>query len=1020
MRVIAHVGAGLLILLVATASAGHGQEPAATGTVAGQVVDGRNDAAVAGIRVDLTGAGVSRAMTSGDDGRFLFPGLPVGDYTLRAHVPGAQALERQVRVTPGGTTSVRVDVAQAVMTLDPLLAMTSPVSTRPGETEFGVRIGAQALRLLPMSWDPAALAGLAPGVTGDRIWGGAAREANLYQVDGMTLTHPGSGGYLVPLSPSWVEEVEVRGLGSGADVGNFQGGVVNLVTRSGGEDARSSIRTAVETAGLNASHDIANEISRERSLRADVEGDWSGPLRPGRVHLFAGGHVLRDEYRARSHLPGAAGLHLPHRETRTELRGLARLTWTPDRVNRLDGTLVLARTDAANWALTGYEAAGVAPDYSAPARMVMLGWQRLLGSSGRLDVRASHATTHEEWRAPAGPAVPAVRLFVFGDPPSPVWGNAPFEVERKPSLASLTATLAGTVRTGPFRHDLNAGVELSRASWLDRRVRTGGMTWRPARTQQLDPADPATWPFGGYIPSDWGGDVHLDARTSSSALFVQDRITVHPRLWLTAGLRATTWRGDVLPLSAGPRRFTAVDVSGLDPRVGIVADAAGGGDVLLKAHWGRYHQNLLAPMFDRVAGGEVFSDRELWYYAGPAPADPATRFSRGQRDALALAAPGEPRFILQEIIRLNESGPVADDYRQPHMDQWLAGVEAAIGSSVRVEAAYVHRRYRDLVALMDRNIDQYYHAFHDVEVRTLDGEPILLGDGPMTLPVLYVPRWAILRQLQYIAGNAAVPMPPGFTLADIPALEAQEATFSRRDFVLGNPSDAWRRLHQVQLTARLARPAWGAWLSLALSDLRGNLDAVTGYEAGTGYDRYWEIGAGPWVRPNEATGAEGRLPGVPPIEFKAAVHGQLPWSVRGGLMLEARRGEYFTPFLTLSGLGHTFFTEGGEVGVQMVTEAAGQRVFIGERGSAHYADRVTLDMRVERDLPLGGGDWRFTADVFNLWNADTATRINPSMTWTSTRSGPFTTVPEPAVFRAVWERLPPRTLRLGIARSTGS
>jgi hypothetical protein len=493
-------------------------------------------------------------------------------------------------------------------------------------------------------------------------------------------------------------------------------------------------------------------------------------------------------------------------------------------------------------------------------------------------------------------------------------------------------------------------------------------------------------------------------------LFVQDRIAVHPRVWLNGGLRASGWRGDLLPAGDASRRIRAIETTAVEPRVGGVLDVAGNGAVLLKGHWGRYHQNLLAPMFDRVEGGDVFSDRELWYYRGPPPTDPGAVFTRAQRDAPA----GEPLFVLYERIRLNEVGTVADDYRQPHMDQWLAGVEAGWGGVFRFEAAYVHRRNFNLVALQDRNRDGNYHVYHNVAVHDWMGAPVTLDGEPLIIPEIYIRYSSILRQLVNISNQSSALMPPGFSLADMNSIQPEV-----HDFVLGNVPDAYRTLRQLQLSAHLARPAWGAWASLVFSDLQGNLDSVTGYEAGTGYDRFWELGAGPYVRPNESVRADGRLSGVHPIELKSAVHGRLPLGFSGGAVLEARRGERFTPWLTLSSLGHDLFVGGQQIPDELIGDVAGQRVFVAERGSAHYADRVSLDLRLERALPLAGGDWRASVDVFNLWNADSATRINPSINFVTTETASiFVRVQEPAVFRAVWERQPPRTLRLGISRTS--
>ena len=62
--------------------------------------------------------------------------------------------------------------------------------------------------------------------------------------------------------------------------------------------------------------------------------------------------------------------------------------------------------------------------------------------------------------------------------------------------------------------------------------------------------------------------------------------------------------------------------------------------LVAKAHWGRYHQNLISQMFDRVAGADVFTNEEYWYYTAGDLADPRKTFTVEERDALAAAAVG--------------------------------------------------------------------------------------------------------------------------------------------------------------------------------------------------------------------------------------------------------------------------------------------------------------------------------------------------------------------------------------------
>jgi len=74
--------------------------------------------------------------------------------------------------------------------------------------------------------------------------------SNDYQMDGAPMNHPGLGGDLLALSIDWIEALDVRGPGVGAEQGNFQGGVINAVTKTGGNDRQYALRTNYESSRL--------------------------------------------------------------------------------------------------------------------------------------------------------------------------------------------------------------------------------------------------------------------------------------------------------------------------------------------------------------------------------------------------------------------------------------------------------------------------------------------------------------------------------------------------------------------------------------------------------------------------------------------------------------------------------------------------------------------------------------------------------------------------------------------------
>jgi CubicO group peptidase (beta-lactamase class C family) len=965
---------------------------------------------VSGAEVALLREGqTARSIVSGADGAFRFTSVARGAYVLRVRAPGLLEWSEALDVPDEGTVERIVHLRRSTVDLDTLRVLGHAMAVRREETEFGPRIDSRAIRSLPVPYEPTDMTAFIPGASGDRIWGGADFRANLYQVDGLSQTHPGTGGPLMSLSPSWIEAVEVRGLGAGADQGNFQGAVVNLVTRSGGDRVEGQVRTSLENHRLNATNIVDGEVGRERARRSEIEGEVGGPIVPGALHYFAAGHLLEENVRARSRLPGFDDPFLPFLEERREGRFFGKLSWTPGTRDRFELSGARNETRVDGWGQDGYMAPEALGRLEQPSTFTTVSWLHGDPTQRFLEARATRATARDSFEPGSGTDVPSVRHFTFGDPPSSVFHNSEFRLHRRPETRSFSARAQSRFTTGPVGHRLQVGGEIGRSRWTDQRQRTAGMTWRPAGTSGFDPQDTESWVFGEIVPATWGGEVDLHTRMTGDAFWIQDNVALHPRLTLTPGARWGRWQGTLLPGGRAEDAIRAVDDSAWEPRMGAIVDVPGAENLLVKAHWGRYHQNLLSQFFDRVEGGEVFSNLELWYHRGH-PAGPHTSFTRDERDALADAGV----FHLVELIRLNETGPVSPDYRQPRVDQWLVGVETNVGDRVRLEAVWVDRANRNIVALRDRNLETNYTGFRDILVVAPDGQPYLVDDEPLRLPEVYIPNDWILWYLELIASGEAPHfiMPPGMSLADMAGLTYEE------DFRLENVSGARRHTRQLQLTAHVLGTGWAGMLSVVYTRVVGNFDSVTGYQAGSDFERVWDLGAGPWVRPNERANFDGRMPGHAPLDLKLLVHGELPWALRGGAFLRAARGERFTPHFQLSGLAYGYVSEehGSVLDSRLVHTVAGQRVFTGPRGSARYGDRFALDLRVEREFPVAGNRWSVTADLFNAWNSGVATRINPSLNYPSRQvPGTLVSVDSSAVFGAVWSRIPPRTLRLGVA-----
>lgn len=82
------------------------QAPALSGTVSGTISD-PSGAVVPGVSVTLLAVppGTPSVVVSNDSGRFSFPQVPPGQYTLQAKLPGFTNIERTILVRPGETSA---------------------------------------------------------------------------------------------------------------------------------------------------------------------------------------------------------------------------------------------------------------------------------------------------------------------------------------------------------------------------------------------------------------------------------------------------------------------------------------------------------------------------------------------------------------------------------------------------------------------------------------------------------------------------------------------------------------------------------------------------------------------------------------------------------------------------------------------------------------------------------------------------------------------------------------------------
>lgn len=955
-----------------------------TGTVAGIVMtDERMPLAGATVRLSQSGGDVGREATSDAEGRFSIAALPPGLYRVSARRISYRAADLPLlRVVGGQTAQLVVTLTRSPTQLSTVRIERSATAIDASTTELTQRIDLQQVASLPTGRDVASLVELVPGARRGSVWGGAGDAANSYQLDGVALNHPGTGGDFLAPSIDWIETLEIRGLGAGAEHGSFQGGIVNAVTKTGDNERRGAMRTSYDTPALSASNIRVNEEGAEEAARLEASGETSGPVVRDRVFYFVGAQYVGRTVRLPD-ITASAPRFRPDEQGHRDLRGIAKLTWRPGAGDRMDVLVGHSRRDIERAGLNGLDEAVTAHRVVAPATFYELAWHHE-GSSSSFDARLAGFDARQDRTSQEGSAVPGIQLYSRGR--QPLFQNAPFEERAEPRSIGGGATWRQRWPVLRGEDQLAYGAEWTRGRWRDERTRNGGMTWRPYPSDDFDAREPATWPDAA---SEWGGEIRLDADVWENAVFVQNDVTPLPGLTLSAGLRWASWTGWLTP--ANGARFAAAHDDALDPRLGVIWDVSGRNTLVLKSHWGRYHQGMFSLFFDRAQGADVYGNQRL-YIQGPAITDPRQTYTTAQRDAMQGGDQFGTRFI--ETI-LNEAGRV-ENYRQPYVEQLVLSLEKSFGASWKGEISYVNRRNRDIVGLVDRNMASNYSKLTNVRVRQrISSQPVIVDGEPFVLAEVWVANNDLADELRRRDAELIGGSIPGYTIAD-----AARLRFSQ-DIVLTTIPEARRQYHQLSMSVRASRPRWSALGAVTAARLEGNTPGLTGFgAAGTRFS------AGPFVRPNEAINADGKLPGGSELEGKMWVTAHLPAGFTVGAFTTALLGERITRVFELSPAFRFDASNGTELGSDTFRRVRGQTIYIDPRGTHRYEARATLDLRIERRTALRGAQWTLSLDLLNALGASDVISQNLIIDDEVSRD-------PTAEYAAPRQRVQPRTFRLG-------
>lgn len=290
-----------------------------TATIVGTVTD-PSGAILPGAQVTARNSdtGLTRTVTSGEEGTYRIEFLPVGNYVLEVTANGLKKTTRSGIVLQVND-SVRVDVALAVGQVSETVTISeAPPAINTTSAEIGRTIQSAEITNLPLvERNVYALLDLTPGVqsnnngvaaastgTNSLILGfpeqrtlinggtdGGTGSVNYYLDGGSNMTNLRNTGNVLP-NPDAIQEFRVQTNSYNAEYGRFANGIINVLTKSGTNRFRGSVFEYVRNTVFNA-NDYASQLARSPFHRNQFGGALGGPIKRDKTFFFASYSGLR-------------------------------------------------------------------------------------------------------------------------------------------------------------------------------------------------------------------------------------------------------------------------------------------------------------------------------------------------------------------------------------------------------------------------------------------------------------------------------------------------------------------------------------------------------------------------------------------------------------------------------------------------------------------------------------------------------------------------------------------------------
>ncbi len=609
-RTIAGLGRLLPILALGVPVLAQGTQ---SGAMIGEVVD-KKGLPVADADVRLTSPSLQGVRTARTDARGSFSArlLPPGEYTIEVAKTGFQTLTIKQRIYLEVTEHPRLVISTVGSAVVEVVAAapSSVPQADPGDMKSATNFTKAAIDALPVSRNPIDFAELAPGVIenvnkdkGGMQIRGAQGTGNLWLLDGQNYADNAYNGPRTQFVTDSVEETQVITGAVPAEYGSVEGGVINTITKSGGDEFTGQLRFDFKNLAWNAvqAHTDHSMLTVSQPNHNLVEKS-----------LGVGGYIVKEKlwfyvsaFKTSSSTTGAldGGQDTPNVSTAPyakkyeDSRYSAKLTWTINPDNTLIGALHHYTEKRDFFDYLGAGSLDTFSNRDIKSDVYSLQWKAILGQDATLSTKIGQKTFNVK-------VAPMVNTFatVFNRTDQYSYGQGLGDVndpgtERDQNTANIKFSYFLNA-VGSHQFDLGFDYYQGSIKSLNpsTSIYTNGFSGirQNVNTITVDNWDVSSQTGNGY-------QISLLALkpgklvTTTNGFYANDKWDLNKNLTFNLGFRYDTY--DSKDTELGKKVASAGSFS---PRLGVKYDPTGEGTWLTSLSWSRLTGRPLEVFFERA------------------------------------------------------------------------------------------------------------------------------------------------------------------------------------------------------------------------------------------------------------------------------------------------------------------------------------------------------------------------------------------------------------------------------------